>query len=364
MLRHLLITVALSVSVALSAHAQSAGDRPAWAQNAPTTTERFVPGTIAKDHWSFTPTFTPDLQTLYYFRWKRPDLPIRAATIQKLYTSRYVDGRWTEPVLVESTYGHRVDWPHVSPDGERLFLSYAKPHDGRPTFDPPVTDFDLWMATRKTGAPGDTVSFTPFRPITESPDLNRVRTPDVAGRGYVHNETGARQTLSGDLYFWTERLDDGGGRRDLYLARETGPKNDGVWAAPVLLPPPINTPAKESGLAVDPNGRWIIFASERPGGQGGHDLYVSFRTDADPATSDGWTAPRNLGPAVNSPQDEVVPEVSPDGRLLFFTSRRPIPGLDLQTDVDGDLDYVWNVYWVGLDALEPFAQTTARRGGP
>ena len=61
-----------------------------------------------------------------------------------------------------------------------------------------------------------------------------------------------------------------------------------------------------------PDGKALYFASDRPGGYGGYDLYVSYRTGA------SWSTPENLGPAVNTMGNEITPFF--DGSSLYFAS--------------------------------------------
>jgi len=70
----------------------------------------------------------------------------------------------------------------------------------------------------------------------------------------------------------------------------------------------------------------LYFASDRPGGQGGMDLYVSLKT------GDTWGEPINLGPKINTPDDEVFPFIHADGTLYFSsTGHGSIGGLDIYT---------------------------------
>ena len=63
--------------------------------------------------------------------------------------------------------------------------------------------------------------------------------------------------------------------------------------------------------------RFLLFKSARPGGYGATDLYVSFKQK-----DDSWGEPINLGPEINSPENELEPRLSTDWKYLFFTSFR------------------------------------------
>lgn len=83
------------------------------------------------------------------------------------------------------------------------------------------------------------------------------------------------------------------------------------WSAPARAS--FDTDAVEFDPAFSPDGTRLYFHSDRPGGYGGTDLYV---VDVDPATG-AFSAPRNLGPRINSAGDEWAPTPTRDGKLLF-----------------------------------------------
>src|SRR3989442_8663842 len=99
------------------------------------------------------------------------------------------------------------------------------------------------------------------------------------------------------------------------------------WSAPVNLGPVINSAFSGQGPAISKNGLSLYFTSNRPGGLGGFDMYVSQRARVD----DPWGSPVNLGPTVNTTFDEGNPAFSRDGHLLFFQSKRPggLGGIDI-----------------------------------
>lgn len=284
----------------------------------PVKAQIFEPGIISKpEAWSFTPTFSKDGQTLIYARWDDPDYTKGDQSMQKLYISRKKQGQWTEPQEIQTTKGNRVDWPHFSPDGKYFLLSYNKYHAGQYDFpnQRKWDDFDLWIAD--CDAAGN-IDWASFKPIKGS-DINRNKTPKNSNIRYVHNETSPRMDLAGNLYFWSERLDQGIGRRDIYYA-PVASKEPLTWGATELLPRPINSTYKESGVCISNDGQWMIFASERPGGLGESDLYFTKKA------RNRWMEPTLLGPSVNTSQGEACPQLSPDNKTLYFTSSRPISG--------------------------------------
>src|SRR5690242_18597233 len=100
-----------------------------------------------------------------------------------------------------------------------------------------------------------------------------------------------------------------------------------IWSTPINLGPVINSSANDQQPSVSPDGLSLYFTSNRAGGVGGFDMYVSHRT----TIFDPWGAPLNLGPALNTAADEGNAAFSRDGRVLFFQSKR-LPssgGIDL-----------------------------------
>lgn len=87
------------------------------------------------------------------------------------------------------------------------------------------------------------------------------------------------------------------------------------WGAPQELVGDINSRYQESTASITPDGRTIYFASNRPGGSGGMDIYSSELQE-----NGTWGRANNLGPEVNTAEDDDAPFIHPDGRTLFFTS--------------------------------------------
>jgi WD40-like Beta Propeller Repeat len=132
------------------------------------------------------------------------------------------------------------------------------------------------------------------------------------------------------------------------------------WSPPVSLGPTINSPSSDQGPAISKNGLSLYFHSNRPGGFGGFDMYVSQRVSVD----DPWGSPVNLGPTVNTTFDEGNPAFSRDGHFLFFQSLRPggLGGIDLwvsrRIHTHDDFD------WEPAVNLGPGVNSTADENAP
>ena len=87
----------------------------------------------------------------------------------------------------------------------------------------------------------------------------------------------------------------------------------------------INTKYWESHAFVTEDGMHLVFASDRPGGFGGLDLYISHKADGD------WGPAVNLGPEINTQFNEDRPFLMKNGKLLFFSSQghQNIGGYDI-----------------------------------
>lgn len=99
---------------------------------------------------------------------------------------------------------------------------------------------------------------------------------------------------------------------DIYMSKFDG----SVWSIPNILNKQINTKYWESYGSLSPDGESLYFSSNRPGGEGEMDLYVSTKN----AKGD-WGIPQNLGKVINTRLNEEAPYLSNDGNTLFFSSQ-------------------------------------------
>lgn len=88
------------------------------------------------------------------------------------------------------------------------------------------------------------------------------------------------------------------------------------WAAPKALSEPINSKGYETTVSISPDGKRLFFTSDREGGFGDLDIYMS-----EMAGENKWGTPVNLGPKINTPYADDSPFLHADGRSLYFSSQ-------------------------------------------
>ncbi|MHC4582880.1 MAG: LamG-like jellyroll fold domain-containing protein [Planctomycetota bacterium] len=209
-------------------------------------------------------------------------------------TRATTDDAWGTPVklgpLVNSS---TVDaCPIISTDGLSLYFTSLNRAGG-------YGSLDIWVATRATVSDpwGESSNLGPT--INTSQD-------DIA------------TSISCDglvLYFYQKPPPNGPG--DIYML--TRPTTNDAWGEPVNLGPIVNSSDADGSSCISANGLLLFFFSNRPGGFGDRDLYMTRRaTDSEP-----WAEAVNLGPLVNTAAGEDAPVISADGNILYFASSRP-----------------------------------------
>jgi WD40-like Beta Propeller Repeat len=219
------------------------------------------------------------------------------------YITRLKDGAWTAPELIPfwATMAENGDFVISSDDRTMLYQVRSLSAAG------PISH--IWRAEVTDSGWGPQASLPP-----------PVNTP--------YFESYASDTADGSLYFFSRRP-GGKGRFDLYRSAF----KDGTYAEPINLGS-LNTESDEWDPFIAPDESYVIFCSQKPGGLGRDDLYISFKE------KDGrWGPPVNLGEEINSPGSENRPCVTRDGQYFFFTSTR-----------NGSRD----VYWVAAAYLDKF----------
>lgn len=137
------------------------------------------------------------------------------------------------------------------------------------------------------------------------------------------NETHASFSLDGDRIYFTSDRAGGYGGRDIYVSHLLP---DGNWGEPLNMGPNINTPLDEHSPYLHPDGQTLYFSSEGHHSMGGLDVFFSMQDE-----EGNWGEPVNMGYPVNSPDDDVFFMPTPDGNRVYYASRQTdgLGGVDL-----------------------------------
>lgn len=113
------------------------------------------------------------------------------------------------------------------------------------------------------------------------------------------------------IWFTICGANDGFGSCDLYVSQ----RQKDSWSQPQNLGQVINSISWDTQPSISSDGMKLYFVSNRPGGIGNSDIWVST------LQNDSWGTPVNLGEPINTPADEYSPFIHPDGKTLYFASK-------------------------------------------
>lgn len=115
------------------------------------------------------------------------------------------------------------------------------------------------------------------------------------------------------LFFSSWSRKTGFGNLDIYMCKKD---EKGNWGHAINLGKEINTPMNEDSPEISPDGKTLYFSSQGHPGVGGFDI---FRSDF---TNGSWSQPVNMGLPVNSPGDDIFFRFAKDNRIAYFSSYR------------------------------------------
>ena len=145
--------------------------------------------------------------------------------------------------------------------------------------------------------------------------------------------TGASITEDGKTIFFSAVRSDSYGKNDIYVIRLLP---NGQWSQPQNLGETINTKENEIYPQISPDGKTLYFASEGHNSMGGYDIFVSYYNEI----TNEWTPPQNLGYPINTPGDDYSIAYSPLNKYAYVASVRKegYGGLDIYKITFSDVE--------------------------
>ena len=254
----------------------------------------FAPNIISlPDRWEGNASFSADGKELYFNVFKD--------STKSIFKSRFINGKWETPSPFEAI-GKENNWePFINLNGKEFYFISSRP-PGTPEW-----NGRIWKSKRLPN--------------------NDWAAPEMVDLGW-ETQNGywfPNTSLKNKLFFGGNFPEVGNqGKGDLYYWNATTEKTYNLEK--------LNTAFEEWDPFIAPDESFILWASDKDGGYGGTDLYVSFWS----IETGDWEMPINLGDKINTEAYEVAPRISPDGKYLFFD--RPMKGTQ-------------DIYWVSMDVI-------------
>lgn len=291
-MKFIFASTALLLSATMMSGGSHAGDDlpalkgPYLGQTPPGLTAKpFAPGIANTEEWGDSIGFSLDMNEFYVSRWKHTS----EAREPESVTFKKVGDGWQKIAVPKDTRN-----PFHSPDGKTLH--YGSKYKERTT--------DGWSEMKSLGPAFEEI---------------RIMGLTASKRGtLVLDEVGSRK---GDGIIRYSRLVDGEREEPKPFGKEI---NTGKWNAHPFIAP---------------DESYIMWDGERESGYGSSDLHISFRQP------DGsWGEAVNMGDKVNTEAEEGGPQVTPDGKYLFFN--RMVPLANGGTGAQSDL------FWIDAQIIE------------
>jgi hypothetical protein len=259
--------------------------------------------------WSYDATFSPCGNEFYFTVF---DQKVKFSQIMCM---KRVNNTWTKPEAVSFNWNCNNNNLCISPDGYRIFFRSWRPLPGHSE---PEDRPYMWVIHRTEE------DWSMPQAIKCGDGYYRASHPSVS--------------YDGTIYF-AHRGEINNYNSDIYTSKF---KNS-AYSTPVNLGSTINTKYLEGDLWIAPDESVLIVTCwDRPENNGESDLYISFRDK-----NGAWTALKNMGPPINTKNNENCAAVTPDGKYFFYLS------VNAESDPP-----TCKTYWVDAKIIEDLKRGT------
>lgn len=233
---------------------------------------------LISDNTAFGLTISPNGKELLYVN------SFGGRDTLQLFQSKKIKGLWQipEPAFFSDARLKQID-PFISPDGNTILFNSRTSE--QKNFDV----YAIYKANKKWSAP-----------VLLPAAINTAASEFYATLSNKKNIYFTRRVTSNDLYV-------------SYFVNNQ-------YQEAIPLDSTINSSENESNPYISPDEDYLIFFSDRKGGHGDTDLYISFRNNLQ------WSYPINLGPKINSDLSEFCPFVDANNHMFYFSRTQVVDG--------------------------------------
>ncbi|MGE0931493.1 LysM peptidoglycan-binding domain-containing protein [Peijinzhouia sedimentorum] len=253
------------------------------------------------------PVFSPDFNTLYFARENHPNNAGGIEDPLDIWFSEYnsTTGEWTEAKNIGEPLNN---------SGSNFITSIRRNGE----YDVAV----LGNTYTRTGSMRTGVSVSQKKIGEDNSTWEKPEAFKITDDYNFSEKVDFHLSENRRILILSEKRNEGRGGRDLWASFLL---DNGNFSKPLNLGPMLNTAGEEFAPFLAPDMKTLYFASDGHSGFGGSDIYMTKRLDD---TWTNWSTPVNLGPNVNTAQDESYLNLTSDGESIYF----------VRGNADGDLD--------------------------
>lgn len=255
-----------------------------------------IPGNINTQMQEFGPSITSDGKTLYFYS-------KRNSQYTDIYKSKLVNGKWTSPIEVKELNSYYDDQsPYIY--GDERFIIFSSNRDG---------SIEFKLSNGQVGISRD---------LYYSEKVNGEWSPPASLSDLINtDEMEENPYLYGDYLYFTRYPFGNTAQAKIYRSKIV----NNNFQEPEELPSPINLRNTSSiSPFVSHDGSYLYFSSNRPGGNGGYDIYRSKILD-----NGGFGSAENLGIEINTEANEAYLIINPIDNSFIFCRKKQDENYDM-----------------------------------
>ncbi len=248
----------------------------------------------------FSPVISPDGKTLYFLREGHPQNRSKEKYSCDVWSATQNNGRWLNANHLNSPFNLNVSNSiySISPDGNTLITNWVEESASVSL----TKGFGIIKKTGNGWGKAEKLNIPKFEKICKG--RYQFGTLSADGKTFLMSFSQTKNGVEDDIYV-------------SFLEK------NGEWTVPMNLGDDLNTNSTECIPFLAPDGYTLYFSSDRKGGLGSNDIYVSKRTDR---SWQKWTKPKNMGPIINSEEYDGYFTLSAVDDYAYFVTRKAALG--------------------------------------